>query len=128
MSTRRRDKLFLGTLEEFRFDFGADDVAADDAAVDDSQETLLTRPPVSTAPKAVALTADDVDQLVAASQGTGSAFFSLPSNAGTLDEAVAQFRRQVCQLVQREEKLQVDAERARAYAARTGKGRAAATE
>jgi hypothetical protein len=107
MSVKKREKLFLGTLEEFRFDFAQDLPAEgaiagdDDEGLDDARVTSLDGSS-SRANAPAALTIEDVASLVQPARSAGSAFFALPANVASIDEAVEQFRQQVMQLTRRD--------------------------
>lgn len=95
MALRKRENLFLGTLEEFRFDFeGADDAAA--TADDDGGGGAPHPKPEKVVAAAIApLGASEVLQLLLQSQKVGCDFFSLPAAAGSFDDAVGQFHTQL---------------------------------
>jgi hypothetical protein len=121
MSTRKREKLFLGTLEEFRFDFGGgdDDLPATGAVAGEEDEVDVPTT-TTTYSRQAALTAEEVQALLQEAGATGSGFFALPSNASSLNEAVEQFRRQIVQLTRREA---ADQKRAKAQEAARGRAR-----
>jgi hypothetical protein len=122
MSVRKREKLFLGTLEEFRFDFGGAD-GSDPAVLpatgavagdEDSDARALAPLPSVLTP----LTLKEVDALRQLGASAGSQFFALPSSAATMDEALQQFRRQMAQMTQREVLEMKEVQRAKAQAQR----------